>query len=362
MNLLLRFASGIGPRLCVLLLISVSLTGCNRDDIKVYRVAKEQPEKTNLPEGWTAAPPGQMRVASFTVTGAGGKKADVSVIPLPGAAGGAFANVNRWRGQVGLPPASEDEVKAMAETVEISGQPAELYDIAGKSATSGEPERILASIQSRDGMAWFFKMTGNDALVAQQKPAFIAYLKTFEAGTTTAAAGNPVSLPPMETGALPPGHPDIGAAPSADAEVSHEGQPKWEVPSGWKEISGGQFLVAKFLLSGGAEGQAAVNVSMSAGEGGGLQENVNRWRRQLGLGPLSADELAKAVHTLETSGAKASVVEMSGTDAKTAQPTRLVGVIVPQAGQTWFYKLMGDGQVVEAEKGAFMKFVQSAKY
>ena len=53
---------------------------------------------------------------------------------------------------------------------------------------------------------------------------------------------------------------------------------------------------------------------------------------------------------------------MSGTDTKTGQPTSLVGAIVPQSGQTWFYKLMGDAKVVEAHKDAFMKFVQSVKY
>jgi hypothetical protein len=39
-----------------------------------------------------------------------------------------------------------------------------------------------------------------------------------------------------------------------------------------------------------------------------------------------------------------------------------VGVIVPQSGQTWFYKLMGDAKVVESQKDAFTKFVQTVKY
>lgn len=362
MNLSLRLASGRWPRLLFGILISASLVGCNRDKIKVYRVAKEQPEETNLPEGWTATPPGQMRVASFAVQGDGGKRADVSVIPLPGAAGGVFANVNRWRGQVGLPPASEDEVKKMAEPVQISGQPAQLYDIAGKNSSSGESERILASIQERDGMAWFFKMTGDAGLVAKEKPTFIAFLKTFDASAVTPASGMPSSRPPGDMTALPPGHPDISTPLAAGGEPSHEGQPKWEVPTGWKEIAAGQFLVAKFIVTGNAGAEASINVSDSAGDGGGLDPNVNRWRRQLTLNALSPDEIAKSVVTLEASGAKASVVEMTGTDGKTGQPAKLIGVVVPQSGQTWFYKLMGDVKVVDAQKDAFMKFVQSAKY
>ena len=53
---------------------------------------------------------------------------------------------------------------------------------------------------------------------------------------------------------------------------------------------------------------------------------------------------------------------MSGTDARTSQPTRLVGVVVSQPGQTWFYKLMGDAKVVESQKAAFTQFVQGVKY
>jgi hypothetical protein len=55
-------------------------------------------------------------------------------------------------------------------------------------------------------------------------------------------------------------------------------------------------------------------------------------------------------------------VDMTGTDARTGQKTRLVGAIVLQANRTWFYKLMGNEQVVTEQKDAFMKFVQTAQY
>jgi len=103
-----------------------------------------------------------------------------------------------------------------------------------------------------------------------------------------------------------------------------------------------------------------VNVSKSAGDGGGLAANVNRWRNQLGLSPLAQAELEKQVQTLEVPGAKAMLVDMSGTDGRTGQPSRLVGAILPGPDVTWFYKLMGEPQVVAREKDAFVKFVQSA--
>jgi len=146
------------------------------------------------------------------------------------------------------------------------------------------------------------------------------------------------------------------------APTPSEGTPQWTAPPDWKEVPGGQFLVAKFTIAGTGNAQAAVNVSSSAGNGGGLAANVNRWRKQLGLGELSAEELAKTAKTIDTPTGKVTLVEMSGTDARSGQPASLVGAIALQPGQAWFYKLMGDSTIVAAQKEAFSKFVQEVKY
>ncbi|MEI8313818.1 MAG: hypothetical protein WCG79_00050 [Verrucomicrobiota bacterium] len=269
-----------------------------------------------------------MRVASFKITGADGKQADVSVIPLPGGAGGDLSNVNRWRGQVGLAPVAEEELPKLTDTVEVDGQPAALYELTGDAV------RILAAIQRRDGMMWFFKITGDSQLVAQVRPAFVEFLKSVQFVTST-------------------------AMPAVTSEVvTSNAKPNWTVPAGWQEISGGQFLVAKFVVTGDGGAQAAVNISSSAGDGGGLAANVNRWRKQLGLSELTGEELAKSVQSI----GPITLVEMAGQDVRTSQPTALIGVMVSQAGQVWFYKLMGDATVVAAQKAAFVQFVQGVKY
>ncbi len=90
--------------------------------------------------------------------------------------------------------------------------------------------------------------------------------------------------------------------------------------------------------------------------------NVNRWRGQLGLQPMFQADLDKDIKSLEVQGGKAMLIDMTGTDARSGEKARLVGAIVSQAGRTWFYKLMGDSRVVEQQKDAFIKFVQTVRY
>ncbi len=311
------------------------------------------------PEGWEEVPPGQMRVASFNVKGTDGKVADVSVVPLGGMAGGDLANVNRWRvQQLGLNAVNAEELKKLAEPIQIGGRPADLYDLAGRNPASGEPTRILGAIQHRDGTAWFFKMTGDDALVAAQKPAFLEFLKSVQFGSGSAPRQIPTS------GELPPGHPPLqpaGGVTAAGGSAERQ-PPRWEVPADWQAVPGGEFLVAKFRIRGPGDAQAEVNVSHSAGDGGGLAANVNRWRRQLGLNELAPEAIERSARTVRTETGSVWFVELTGQDARTGRAAAVAGAMVTRPGETWFYKLMGDPALVSAQKEAFEKFVQSARY
>ncbi|HTB83263.1 MAG TPA: hypothetical protein VK742_06380 [Candidatus Sulfotelmatobacter sp.] len=368
--------------------LAVTLTGCSRDNVQVYHVATNetvlpqapavasaspaamptsmpgdmpapdnsgQPQlKYTLPDGWKEKPLTQMRVASFTAS-ENGKDADISVVPLGGMSGGDLANVNRWRGQVALPPIDEDASTKSAESVAIADKTGSLYDIAGTETGSGDQVRILGAILHGDDAVWYFKMTGDAALVEKQKPNFIAFLKSVDFG----------KLPPpstMDLSKLPASHPDISAMGATAAPATDAGdQPAWTVPAGWQPGQLAQFLVARFVVKGNGDAGATVNVSQLVGDGGGLVPNVNRWRAQLGLPPASDDDIAKLA-TIDASGSKATVVEISGIDPRSNKPASLVGVVLPLTSQTWFYKLMGDASVVAAQKDAFIKFVQSAKY
>ena len=153
-----------------------------------------------------------------------------------------------------------------------------------------------------------------------------------------------------------------GAVTSQQPPKPRQGGPSWTVPAGWKEIDGGQFLFAKFVIAGDGGAQASLNVSSSAGDGGGLSANVNRWLGQIGKSPWSDAELAKNTKEIDIAAGKATFIEMSGTDGRTGQPALILGATTSQKGSTWYYKLMGEPKLVEAQRDAFTTFVKEVKY
>jgi hypothetical protein len=255
--------------------------------------------------------------------------------------------VNIVRQSAGLTPMGEPEVEKLAETVQIGDASARLVDLSGTTASSGESQtnQIVLAVFPRAGTTWFFKMAGSASLVAAQKSAFLDFLKSIKF--------QEVSGQPEVAGNASSSGVGSGASPR---------KPQWEVPGRWQEVPPTEFLLAKFILTGGADTKAEVTVSVFGGSAGGLAGNVNRWRKQLTLPELPDAEASKQVSPLDIAEGKAMLVEMSGQDAKTGRKARLVGVIYPQGSQTWFYKLMGDEAVAEQEKAAFLKFVQTARH
>jgi hypothetical protein len=361
------------------LVIGLALAGCNRDQVKVQEVPKEadpavpqvavadaggvpaampanphagmdmsggmaQPQvKWTVPGGWQEKPPGQMEVGSFTATDKAGHSTDVSVIPLP--SGGPEMELtiyNMWRSELQLPAAQN----ADSEPVTVGSAQGKLFQV-GDDKT---PVQMVVAVLEKDGWSWYFKMAGETAAVNGVKPAFIDFLKTisFEAAPATAMA-NPHAGMSMAV--------DSSQAASAVTSPATSAP----LPAGWKEVPPTQFLLAKYEISGDGGAKAEVSVSMLPGPAGGVAANVTRWRGQLSLPPLSEDDLAKQAQTMDLAGGKATVVDMAGTD-KTGKASRLIGIIAPHMDQSWFYKLMGDPQIVEQQKDAFTKFVQTAKF
>ena len=129
--------------------------------------------KWTLPAGWTETRPGGMRYA--TLKPAGDAKVDVSVVMLGGMAGGELANVNRWRGQLGLAPTDEAGMTAARKIIETKAGQLSFFDFESAGAVKS---RMLVGYLVKGESTWFVKMTGESSAVGARSQAFSALLKS----------------------------------------------------------------------------------------------------------------------------------------------------------------------------------------
>lgn len=190
---------------CATLLTLLVVSGCRDREITSYRAPKDPvvtmpgapggapaaPGADNMantavptgsdslvwtaPAQWTAKPNGPMRKGSYSVKGDGGE-ADLSITAFPGDTGGLLANINRWRGQVSLPPLTADQLEANREHLDLGALHVDVVDLGGSA--NGAPTRLLGAIVPNGSETWFFKLMGPDTLVAKEKPAFMEFLRT----------------------------------------------------------------------------------------------------------------------------------------------------------------------------------------
>lgn len=179
-------------------------------------------------------------------------------------------------------------------------------------------------------------------------------------------AATPTSQEVAKPSALPPGHPDINMSTQAlpAGAASDAPNPQWTVPAGWQEGNPAPMRRATFVMKD-AEGQTAeIVVSTFPGDVGGLLANVNRWRGQIGLGPLGADEVASITADVDIDGTKVTVVdfETDTAPAGKAHPQGMIVVTLPHEGNSWFFKMTGDAPLVGAQKEELLQFVKSMKF
>jgi hypothetical protein len=148
---------------------------------------------------------------------------------------------------------------------------------AAEAPPTGEPtDRTLAAILPITPQGWFFKLTGPIAAVAAQEAAFTDFLKTVK------FAGD---------------------------------KPEWTLPTDWQAQPGNQFRYATLVIP--SEGKPLeLTVSALPNSGDNNQEyllvNINRWRGQLKLPPITAEQLPAESTTVDIGGTPATVVNLAG--------------------------------------------------
>ena len=344
--------------------LAVAAIGCDRTEVHSYRVPKSTESATgadallaggagenpslpqrkpaggvswSLPASWKEVPTTQQfRLATFDAGGV-----EVSVTAFPGAAGGVLANVNRWRGQIGLDPTDDAGLAQLLTTSREGPTDVSLLSMEGKDGKV----MLGAIIVPGDGQTWFVKAmfvkaTTDTAKADALRADFGALARSFRldgapAGSASATAAAAVPAP---------------SATASDGATIDARLSRFKPPEGWAvESSGGNIVAAAFKAANDGGG-ARVTATSLGNDGGGDLANINRWRGQLGLSPL-ADLAAVERSDLVAGLLAVDLRNADGTD-------RMISVIAPSGGSTWFFKLRGTVAGVEAERAKFAAFVR----
>jgi hypothetical protein len=160
--------------------------------------------------------------------------------------------------------------------------------------------------------------------------------------------GNPM-MPPG--GGMPPGMAgDVAAPPTPGAKLA------WALPKGWSDKREGGMRYATFKPP--VQGRIDASVVVLPGPAGGELQNVNRWRNQIGLGPIDDDALGKARTAVKSKAGTLSVYDFTSEGEKRS---RVVAGLFEAGGSTWFVKLTGDAEAVASARPDFMRLMESLR-
>ncbi|MFK7765823.1 MAG: hypothetical protein AB8B55_01180 [Mariniblastus sp.] len=268
---------------------------------------KEGQPKWELPDAWSTGGQKPMRFATLLMNNEN-PPLELSISQLSSGQD-LLLNVNRWRGQIGLPPATKDD---------LDGQ------LSKESSAAGE--------------YLVFDQTGLGS--GTMRPPF--------------AGGGPFS---GGSGAAP----FAGNAPLAgmgSAAGANSG-PKFAVPKGWTKLASSSIVRARLekKLDGKSAQITIVEMPADANE---WDPNVKRWGGQVGLGELSKEEFEKRTTEINVDGTAGKMVELIDLESESELAT--VAGMIKRDGSAWFLKLSGDKNVVAENQGDFKEFVQSIRF
>lgn len=145
----------------------------------------ENPFQWSVPEGWKeVASTGALRAVNMRF--GENDEGECYFGVMQGDGGGLAMNVNRWRGQMGKEPSTEEEIAELPRRALFGGD-AVLLDLSGEfkgmGAAEGKPDyRMLGVIQSSPAFTFFVKMTGPAALVAENESKFAEFCDSMKIG------------------------------------------------------------------------------------------------------------------------------------------------------------------------------------
>jgi hypothetical protein len=131
------------------------------------------------PPGWKSISPGPFASAAFEVVD-GDAKLKVTISPLPTQGNDLLANVNRWRGQVGLPELGAADLPATLTKIPVLGGEANLVRLDGAAPGGGAKTSIHGVIAVDGDRTWFIKLQGPTDLATREQARFEEFAKSLK--------------------------------------------------------------------------------------------------------------------------------------------------------------------------------------
>jgi hypothetical protein len=127
-----------------------------------------------VPERWTAVPGERpMRFATFEIPDEAGPL-EVAVTQFPGHVGGVLANVNRWRGQMGLPAAAEADLENLVDRFEVPGYTGYIARVEG-----AESHMLAVGVyEEAEDRTWYVRTTATAEAIDRVEPEVIAFARS----------------------------------------------------------------------------------------------------------------------------------------------------------------------------------------
>lgn len=297
------------------------------------RIAAGKPHPDwQLPDGWEEQPGTGMRIATIMIP-TSGKPLELSVTSLPWTATQAnlLSNVNRWRGQLQLAPIGTPGLADCTRELDGGGATLTIVDLLGRMQSTGMTPPFAAGGLASPGGA---------------------------GGSPGVKLAAPPSVPEM-----PAGHPAFSRSGAAD-KISVE----YESPAGWQSQPASGIRRAVFRVADGAREAMVTVIDFPAGAGPMISDplsNVNRWRSEVGLEPLAADNLSAATEPIEIASLQASYVEAIPAASKSQESNADHGTLAAMATSgdvVWFFKITGDRDLVVAQRDQFKSFLKSVRF
>ena len=131
--------------------------------------------KFELPTGWQQSSNDSLSMFAFAV-GEGADASKVTITKMAVIPNLVRLNMNRWRGQVGLPDLTPEQMDSELVQLKFAEGTASYLKMPG------EERSVLGVIADRRGEAWFIKMIGPTEAVADQEAGFRSFVESIRIG------------------------------------------------------------------------------------------------------------------------------------------------------------------------------------